>query len=144
MTVSVGHGKGKASQLQTSPSSHVFCFTGYKLRKTDPESSNYLRYRRGIVFPDCNPTLRSHDLNVGLVYKEPIGHLQELVTCLYIFCLQWGWDGSVVAQKTLQGNCESVLRGRKFFLSPYLIYLGEQCFCLCKKLFFDRHVIGEM
>ena len=54
MTISVGHGKGKASQLQTSPSSHVFCFTGYKLRKTDPESSNYLRYRRGNVFPDCD------------------------------------------------------------------------------------------
>ena len=45
MTISVGHGKGKTSQLQTSPSSHVFCFTGYKLRKTDPESSSYLRYR---------------------------------------------------------------------------------------------------
>ena len=54
MTISVGHGKGKASQLQTSPSSHVFCFTGYKLRKTDPESSNYLRYFTGNVFPDCN------------------------------------------------------------------------------------------
>ena len=54
MTISVGHGKGKASQLQTSPSSHVFCFTGYKLRKTDPESSNYLRYRRGNVFPYCD------------------------------------------------------------------------------------------
>ena len=54
MTISVGHGKGKASQLQTSPSSHVFCFTGYKLRKTDPESSNYLRYRRGNVLPDCD------------------------------------------------------------------------------------------
>ena len=54
MTISVRHGKGKASQLQTSPSSHVFCFTGYKLRKTDPESSNYLRYFTGNVFPDCN------------------------------------------------------------------------------------------
>ena len=54
MTISVGHGKGKASQLQTSPSSHVFCFTGYKLRKTDPESSNYLRYRTRNVFPDCD------------------------------------------------------------------------------------------
>ena len=54
MTISVGHGKGKASQPQTSPSSHVFCFTGYKLRKTDPESSNYLRYRRGNVFSDCD------------------------------------------------------------------------------------------
>ena len=54
MTISVGHGKGKASQLQISPSSHVFCFTGYKLRKTDPENSNYLRYRRGNVFPDCH------------------------------------------------------------------------------------------
>ena len=54
MTISVGHGKGKASQLQTSRSSHVFCFTEYKLLKTDPESSNYLRYRRRNVFPDCD------------------------------------------------------------------------------------------
>ena len=57
-----------------------------------------------------------------------IGHLQDLVTCLYIFCLQWGWDASVAALKTLEGHCESMLRGRKF---------GEQCFCLCNKVFLD-------
>ena len=29
------------------------------------------------------------------------------------------------------------LKGRKFFSSPYLIYLGEQCFCLCSKVFVE-------
>lgn len=28
-------------------------FSSFFLRKTDPKSSNYLKYRRGHVFPDC-------------------------------------------------------------------------------------------
>ena len=69
---------------------------------------------------------QSHDLNVGSANTEPNykGQLQDLVTCLCIFCLQWAWDASVAVQKALEGHCESMLRRRKFSSSLYLIYLG--------------------
>ena len=54
-----------------------------------------------------------------------------------VYCLQWGWDASVSAQKALESPCESILKGRKLFSGPYLIYLGEQCFCVCNKVFLD-------
>ena len=31
-------------------------------------------------------------------------------------------------KKRLESHCESILKERKLFSSPYLIYLGEQCF----------------
>ena len=72
-----------------------------------------------------------------LLHCSEISPSQDLVTCLYIFCFQWGWDARVPALKNLESHRESILRWLKLFSSLYLIYLGEQCFCLCSKVFLD-------
>ena len=64
---------------------------------------------------------------------QAVGPLHDLVTCLYIFCLQWGWDASIPMQKALESHRESILKGQKFFSSPCLIYFGEQYFCYVKR-----------
>ena len=51
-----------------------------------------------------------------------------IVTCLCIFCLQWGFDASVAAQKALEDHCESMLRGRKSFQASILFTSVSRAF----------------
>ena len=118
MTISVGHGKGKASQLQTSPSSHVFCFTGYKLRKTDPESSNYLRYRRGNVFPDCDcfgPPFWKRDAADNLSRTRNVHDFWQWLWIWFLvvvfYQIAWVTSGPQVSFKFWDVFLESVLWG---------------------------------
>ena len=42
-----------------------------------------------------------------------------------------------LGRKPLESLYDSILNGRKFYSSPSLIYLGEQCFSVCNKVFLD-------